>query len=98
MSPLFISTLLELMNHIPAMGWAHLLALTDIIIGDIKIMIAARQQLRQGFEKHRSLSPGSEEFTKEIKHAEEVAKILRQNVVQGECEGRDDHYSMSLSL
>jgi len=61
-------------------------------------LLAARQQARQGFEKNRSLLPAGDDFAKELKHAEEVAKILRQNVVQGQSEGHGDHYSMSLSL
>lgn len=49
--------------------------------------------MRKNFESNRHLQTGSEELQKQIAHAEEVAKFLKQNVVQGQAtEG--DNYSM----
>ncbi len=54
---------------------------------------AARAQVRENFEQNRNLATGSEEFSKQISHAQEVAKFLRENVVQGQAMA-DDKYSM----
>ncbi|KAJ4378114.1 Mitochondrial zinc maintenance protein 1, mitochondrial [Neocucurbitaria cava] len=61
--------------------------------GDMPTLFAARAEARKNFEQNRNLSAGSEELSKSITHAEEVAKFLRENVVQGQAtEG--DKYSM----
>lgn len=46
--------------------------------------------MRQNFEANRSLAPSSEEYTKQIAHAEEVAKFLKANVVQGQAVGDEE--------
>lgn len=61
------------------------------------MLTGARLQARTAFEKGRALQPGSEEFRKGVEHAESVAMILRQNVVQGEAEGEGEHYSRTRS-
>tara|TARA_R110002003_G_scaffold121_26_gene10882 strand:- start:5990 stop:6172 length:183 start_codon:yes stop_codon:yes gene_type:complete len=48
-------------------------------------LFAARAEVRRNFESNRNLTVGSEEFSKQITHAEEVAKFLRENVVQGQA-------------
>jgi complex III assembly factor LYRM7 len=61
--------------------------------GDANVLSAARVEVRKNFESNRHLQTGSEEMQKEIARANEVAKFLRENVVQGEAtEG--DNYSM----
>jgi complex III assembly factor LYRM7 len=61
--------------------------------GDANVLSAARVEVRRNFESNRHLQTGSEEMQKEIARANEVAKFLRENVVQGEAtEG--DNYSM----
>ena len=61
--------------------------------GDAIVLSAARVEVRKNFESNRHLQTGSEEMQKEIARANEVAKFLRENVVQGEAtEG--DNYSM----
>lgn len=40
--------------------------------------------MRKGFEDNRGLAPGSEKQFEQITYANEVAKVLRENVVQGE--------------
>lgn len=62
-------------------------------LGDLPTLTAARLQVRQGFESNRGLSTGSDEVNKGIQYAEDVALILRQNVVQGQAQEGDDHYS-----
>ncbi len=55
----------------------------------------ARAQARQAFEQNRHLAVNSKEVTESIQHAEDVAMILRQNVVQGlRKEGEENHFSM----
>lgn len=62
-------------------------------LGDANVLSAARVEVRKNFESNRHLQTGSEEMQKEIARANEVAKFLRENVVQGEAtEG--DNYSM----
>jgi complex III assembly factor LYRM7 len=58
-------------------------------------LFAARAEARKNFESNRDLAAGSEELSKQITHAEEVAKFLRENVVQGQAAG-EDNYSKSL--
>ncbi|KAI0599557.1 hypothetical protein F4775DRAFT_591343 [Biscogniauxia sp. FL1348] len=55
--------------------------------GDDRVLTAARASIREGFRAKASLEPSSPELPDAIKHAEEVASILRQNVVQGKKEG-----------
>ncbi|KAK1976857.1 hypothetical protein LZ30DRAFT_733513 [Colletotrichum cereale] len=51
--------------------------------GDDRILTAARQQIRQGFKDQASLAPTSPAYGQAIQKAEDIAKILRENVVQG---------------
>jgi complex III assembly factor LYRM7 len=47
-------------------------------------------QAREGFNNLRSAKATSDEATKGITHAEEVAKLLRHNIVQAQkVEGKD---------
>ena len=57
---------------------------TDLIIGDIPLLHAARAEARNSFLKNATLQPEDPALAAAIKHAEEVAIILRENVVQGE--------------
>lgn len=47
-------------------------------------MMAARHEARKGFEQNRSLSSG-EAVSQNVAYAEEIARILRENVVQGQA-------------
>jgi len=51
--------------------------------GDIRLLPAARGHARKEFEAKRLLAPDSAEARSSIAHAEEVARVLRHNVVQG---------------
>ncbi|KAH8648415.1 mitochondrial zinc maintenance protein 1, mitochondrial [Xylariales sp. PMI_506] len=55
--------------------------------GDEPILHAARHQIRIGFRENASLEASSPQVSEQIKHAEDVAMILRQNVVQGKKDG-----------
>jgi complex III assembly factor LYRM7 len=59
------------------------------------MLLGARQAAREGFEKGRYLSPDSKEAADQVHHAEDVARILRENVVQGKAmDTKPDTYSM----
>jgi complex III assembly factor LYRM7 len=54
------------------------------------VLTAARLQVREGFDKKRSLNSCSTEATAAVTHAEDVAQVLRHNIVQGEQQkGKD---------
>lgn len=56
-------------------------------------MISARHQARTSFALNSSLLPLSPEAVAQIAHAEDVATILRQNVVQGQkMDGTGEKY------
>lgn len=61
--------------------------------GDAPILSAAQLQIRNEFRQKASIDVSDAPAA--IKHAEEVAKVLRQNVVQGRrIEEGKDSYSM----
>ncbi|KAF2191399.1 mitochondrial zinc maintenance protein 1, mitochondrial [Zopfia rhizophila CBS 207.26] len=71
-------------------AYRHLLRSTRIAFqGDVNMLIAARYKARKNFEDNRGLPSGSEGVSKQITHAEEVAKFLRENVVQGQAVDND---------
>lgn len=58
--------------------------------GDYTLLHASRTQARLGFDQLRLIDPDSEDALKGIQHAEEVADILKKNIVQGiQVEGED---------
>lgn len=57
--------------------------------GDERVLTAARASIRDGFRANAALAPAGPETTGAIQHAEQVAAILRQNIVQGRKEGED---------
>jgi hypothetical protein len=61
-------------------------------------LFAARTEARKKFEANRDLRIGSEELQSSLVHAEEVAKFLRENVVQGQAADTEgNNYSMLLA-
>ncbi|KAI1436447.1 hypothetical protein GGR50DRAFT_236333 [Xylaria sp. CBS 124048] len=62
--------------------------------GDGSALSAARSSIRQGFRDNATLEPSSSEFRSAVIHAQDVATILRQNVVQGKREG--DTYKLRI--
>jgi complex III assembly factor LYRM7 len=78
-------------------AYRHLLRSTRIAFqGDIPTLLSARYEARQKFESNRSLSSGSNELSEQIKLAEEVAKILRENVVQGQAVDDGSKYKLRI--
>ena len=58
------------------------------------MLLAARQAARQGFDKDRHLPPDSEEAAKQLHYVQDVARVLRENVVQGRAvEGDPNTFS-----
>ncbi|KAF9740333.1 Mitochondrial zinc maintenance protein 1, mitochondrial [Paraphaeosphaeria minitans] len=86
------------MSHEMAIAaYRNLLRSTRIAFrGDTRILSAARLEVRKNFENNRSLATGSEEYSKQITHAEEVAKFLRENVVQGEAMDTEGSYKLNI--
>jgi complex III assembly factor LYRM7 len=55
---------------------------------DVRVLIASRQEARRNFDAHRRLAVDT---PMQIKHAVEVADLLRHNLVQGSREqGNED--------
>ncbi|KAL5614268.1 hypothetical protein BROUX41_004378 [Berkeleyomyces rouxiae] len=63
--------------------------------GDQRTLLAARQKIRQEFQQKATLSPSEPGYGKAIKYGQDVALILRHNVVQGRSEG-DDLYRLNI--
>jgi hypothetical protein len=59
---------------------------SDKNTGDMPTLSAARAEARRNFESNRNLRIGSEELQKSLVFADEVAKFLRENVVQGQSQ------------
>ncbi|KAG6991044.1 mitochondrial zinc maintenance protein 1 [Physcia stellaris] len=57
--------------------------------GDTRLLTGALSQARSAFEAGRSTSPSGPEFEAQLKHAGDVARLLRENVVQGASSGED---------
>ncbi|KAF2731775.1 hypothetical protein EJ04DRAFT_442323 [Polyplosphaeria fusca] len=79
-------------------AYRHVLRAARIAFeGDFNTLMAARHQVRRNFEDNRSLASGSEELSQQISHAEEVAKFLRENVVQGQAaQDTSDRYQLRI--
>lgn len=70
-------------------------ATTTTTKGDMRMLTAARQEARKRFDDNRHLSSDSEEATTGIAQAEDAARILKHNVVQGLQAGKGtQQYSM----
>lgn len=79
-------------------AYRHLLRSTRLAFaGDAPLLKAARSEARNNFRSNASLSAGSPEALAAVKHAEEVAQILKQNVVQGRQLKEDpDRYKLRI--
>ncbi|KAJ6442418.1 complex 1 protein (LYR family) domain-containing protein [Purpureocillium lavendulum] len=58
--------------------------------GDAPVLAAAQVQIRNEFRQKSSLDSSSADTQAAIQHADEVAKILRENVVQGKRAADED--------
>jgi hypothetical protein len=65
-------------------------------LGDAPILSAAQLQIRNEFRQKATID--ASDAPAAIKHAEEVAKVLRQNVVQGRRteEGKDSYSKLGM--
>jgi hypothetical protein len=70
----------------------HFISNKSLILGDARLLHAARVEARHAFQENATLSPDSPKTAAAVAHAEEVAQILKENVVQGKKEG-DNLYS-----
>ena len=61
--------------------------------GDQHLFAAAQMQARTAFKSNAGLDPNDSLAKKAVIHAEEVAAILRQNIVQGKKEEGSERYS-----
>ncbi|KAI8722608.1 Mitochondrial zinc maintenance protein 1, mitochondrial [Fusarium sp. LHS14.1] len=81
------------MATVPALNaYRHLMRAARIAFqGDTQILSAAQVQIRNEFRQKASID--STGVSAAIQHAEEVAKVLRENVVQGKKteEGKDTY-------
>ncbi|KAK7917678.1 Complex 1 LYR protein [Apiospora marii] len=64
--------------------------------GDQRILDAAQNQIRLGFRQHADLKPSDPKVAEELHRAQDVATILKQNVVQGKREGDTDTYKLRI--
>ncbi|KAM5369960.1 hypothetical protein ACJZ2D_008759 [Fusarium nematophilum] len=87
------------MAAVPALNaYRHLLRAARIAFqGDAPILSAAQDQIRNEFRQKASLNPSDADASAAIQHAEEVAKVLRENVVQGKkTEDGNDTYKLRI--
>ncbi|KAK1758289.1 zinc maintenance protein [Echria macrotheca] len=69
-------------------AYRHLMRAARIAFeGDVRVLDAARQQIRQGFRDNAALPASDPQVQPAIQHAEEVASFLRTNLVQGKKNG-----------
>ncbi|KAJ5774064.1 hypothetical protein N7457_008960 [Penicillium paradoxum] len=77
-------------------AYRQLLRATRLVFhNDLPVLIAARQEARQNFEKNRrtAIDTGMQ-----INHAVEVAHILRHNIVQGSRAQGDEAAKWELNI
>jgi complex III assembly factor LYRM7 len=96
------STRIAFQGTVPLPRLHHHSPTNPLSLGDARLLTAARREARKGFDTSRYLSETDAAVTAGIAHANDVARILRQNVVQGKQvdNGDDDvaSYSMSFPL
>ncbi|KAF7845711.1 hypothetical protein BT93_L1033 [Corymbia citriodora subsp. variegata] len=79
-------------------AYRHILRATRIAFrDDHHLMHAARIQARTGFNHASNIDPSTPEAQSAVAHAEEVAKILVENIVQGKrIEGEENKYRLNI--
>ncbi|KAG6355466.1 hypothetical protein INS49_003428 [Diaporthe citri] len=63
--------------------------------GDERLLTNARDQIRAGFREKAALSPSDPAVAPAVQHAQQIAAMLRENVVQGRNEG-DGRYTQPM--
>ncbi|KXJ90536.1 mitochondrial zinc maintenance protein 1, mitochondrial [Microdochium bolleyi] len=65
--------------------------------GDQRMLTAARDSIRTGFRTNSHLEPTNPQYEPAVQHANDVASILRKNVVQGKQIDKDgDSYKLNI--
>jgi complex III assembly factor LYRM7 len=64
--------------------------------GDAPVLAAAHGQIRTAFQQGAALDPADPGVAKNLAHAEEVAKFLRENVVQGKRDAEQDTWRLRI--
>jgi complex III assembly factor LYRM7 len=64
--------------------------------GDAPVLAAAHGQIRDQFRQRAALDPTDSSVADGIKHAQEVAKFLRENVVQGARADENGTYKLRI--
>ncbi|KAL3474253.1 hypothetical protein BJX99DRAFT_181938 [Aspergillus californicus] len=84
-------------SQVSALGaYRQILRATRIAFqNDSRVLLAARQEARQNFEKHRRFGIDT---PMQINHAVEVADILRHNIVQGARDAADESAKWELRI
>lgn len=75
-------------------AYRHGLRATKVAFnGDTRMLLAARQKMREGM-----INPPKPELPvdEQIQHLEEVARFLRQNLVQGKKSGSGERYALNI--
>ncbi|RJE22657.1 hypothetical protein PHISCL_05001 [Aspergillus sclerotialis] len=77
-------------------AYRYLLRATRIAFqNDTRVLLAARQQAREQFDSHRRVGVDT---PMQIKHAVEVADLLRHNIVQGSREAGNEDAQWQLNI
>lgn len=78
-------------------AYRSLFRATRLAFRDDRFLLnAARNQIRAEFRNAPPISQSRAEYEKRIKHAHEVASVLRANVVQGVREESGDAYKLRI--
>lgn len=67
-----------------------------IPLDDQTTLSASRSYAKAEFGKHRRLESGGVLAGQAVEHAQGVAKILREHVVQGKMQGEDGRYKLNI--
>lgn len=51
--------------------------------GDLEVLMAAKQRVREGFEENRNITDKAQQ-DEHVKNLNDVSKLLTQNIVQGQ--------------
>ncbi|EMR11316.1 hypothetical protein PNEG_00345 [Pneumocystis murina B123] len=62
---------------------------------DLQLLEASKKQIRNTFYHDKEKNLNEEEIQKKVKHANDIASILRKNIVQGRLNS-SGHYSLRI--
>ncbi|KAI9841103.1 MAG: Mitochondrial zinc maintenance protein 1, mitochondrial [Sclerophora amabilis] len=79
-------------------AYRHLLRAMRIAFqGDVRVLSNARLEAREKFETNGTLAADSQQAEESIKLAEDVARLLRHNIVQGQrAEDGKENYKLRI--